>query len=114
MSATCDDDRATFASCIAARCEIGSKLSLWSEVGAGTEVELRIPASVAYIPSRRHGSVRRLFERFVRKDALSQPADPWTFVHFGVLGAALAMLGPGGCSVDARLFGRKNIQIPRR
>jgi putative oxidoreductase len=44
--------------------------------------------------------------------ALSHPADPWTFVHFGVLGAALAMLGPGGCSVDARLFGRKQIQIP--
>ena len=30
------------------------------------------------------------------------------------LGAALAMLGPGGCSVDARLFGRKQIQIPQR
>ena len=46
--------------------------------------------------------------------ALSHPGDPWTFVHFGVLGAALAMLGPGGCSVDARLFGRKHIQIPQR
>jgi hypothetical protein len=30
------------------------------------------------------------------------------------LGAALAMLGPGGYSVDAQLFGRKNIQIPQR
>jgi putative oxidoreductase len=46
--------------------------------------------------------------------AWSHPEDPWTFVHFGVLGAALAMLGPGGCSVDARLFGRKQIEIPRR
>jgi len=46
--------------------------------------------------------------------ALSNPAAPWTFVHTGVLGAALAMLGPGGCSVDARLFGRKHIQIPQR
>ena len=44
--------------------------------------------------------------------ALSHPADRWTFLHFGVLAAALAMLGPGGCSVDARLFGRKHIQIP--
>ena len=42
------------------------------------------------------------------------PADPWPFVRLGVLGAALAMLGPGGCSVDARLFGRKQIQIPQR
>jgi hypothetical protein len=46
--------------------------------------------------------------------ALSHPEGPWTFVQFGVLGAALALLGPGGCSVDARLFGRKHIQIPQR
>jgi hypothetical protein len=44
--------------------------------------------------------------------ALSHPADRWTSVHFAALSAALAMLGPGGCSVDARLFGRKHIQIP--
>ena len=46
--------------------------------------------------------------------AVSHPQDPWTFAHFGILGAALAMLGPGGCSLDARLFGRKRIQIPQR
>jgi putative oxidoreductase len=46
--------------------------------------------------------------------ALSHPADPWTFIRVGALGAALAMLGPGGCSVDARLFGRKQIEIPQR
>jgi signal transduction histidine kinase len=28
--------------------QIGAQLNLWSEVGAGTEVELRIPGSVAY------------------------------------------------------------------
>lgn len=46
--------------------------------------------------------------------ALSHQEDPWTFVHFAALGAALAMLGPGGCSIDARLFGRKSIEIPQR
>ena len=46
--------------------------------------------------------------------AVSHPGDPWTFVHLGVMGAALAMLGPGGYSLDARLFGRKRIQIPQR
>jgi uncharacterized membrane protein YphA (DoxX/SURF4 family) len=30
------------------------------------------------------------------------------------LGAALAMLGPGAWSVDARLFGRKRVYIPNR
>lgn len=46
--------------------------------------------------------------------AVSDPAQPWTRVHLAALAAALAMLGPGGCSVDARLFGRKQIQIPLR
>ena len=46
--------------------------------------------------------------------AIIHPAEPWRFVHFAVLGAALAMLGPGGCSLDARLFGRKHIQSPKR
>jgi signal transduction histidine kinase len=40
--------------------QMGSVLSLWSEVGAGTEVELRIPGSVAYGPSRRHGVLGRI------------------------------------------------------
>lgn len=46
--------------------------------------------------------------------AVSHPAERWTYVHFAAMGAALAMLGPGGCSLDARLFGRKQIQIPQR
>lgn len=46
--------------------------------------------------------------------ALSHRAEPWPFLHVAALGAALAMLGPGGSSLDARLFGRKQIQIPQR
>ena len=46
--------------------------------------------------------------------AFSQPADPWMHILLGALGASLAMLGPGAWSVDARLFGRKRIQIPHR
>ncbi len=30
----------------------------------------------------------------------------------GVLGAVLAMVGPGAWSIDARLFGRKRIDMP--
>jgi hypothetical protein len=44
--------------------------------------------------------------------AVLHSAEPWRYVHFATMGAALAMLGPGGCSLDARLFGRKQIRIP--
>jgi ligand-binding sensor domain-containing protein/two-component sensor histidine kinase len=36
---------------------IGAQLDLWSEVGAGTEVELRIPGAVAYGPAGDRGNV---------------------------------------------------------
>jgi signal transduction histidine kinase len=42
--------------------EIGAQLDLWSEAGAGTEVQLIIPAAVAYETTRR-GTRFRLFRR---------------------------------------------------
>ena len=44
--------------------------------------------------------------------AFHYPAHRWTCVLMGILGAALALLGPGGWSVDARVFGWKEIRIP--
>jgi uncharacterized membrane protein YphA (DoxX/SURF4 family) len=41
--------------------------------------------------------------------ALRQPGDPWIYILLGTLGAALALIGPGAWSVDARLFGWKRI-----
>jgi len=41
-------------------------------------------------------------------------ANPWTCLLMGILGAALALLGPGAWSVDARLFGWKRIRISDR
>jgi putative oxidoreductase len=46
--------------------------------------------------------------------AFTRPADPWMHILLAALGVSLAMLGPGAWSVDARLFGRKRIQIPQR
>jgi uncharacterized membrane protein YphA (DoxX/SURF4 family) len=46
--------------------------------------------------------------------AFSRPVDPRMHILLAALGASLAMLGPGAWSVDARLFGRKRIQIPQR
>jgi putative oxidoreductase len=46
--------------------------------------------------------------------AFSHSSDPSLHILLGALAAGLAMLGPGAWSVDARLFGRKRIQIPQR
>jgi uncharacterized membrane protein YphA (DoxX/SURF4 family) len=40
----------------------------------------------------------------------SQPGDRWFHVILAILGATIAMIGPGAWSIDARLFGRKHIQ----
>ena len=46
--------------------------------------------------------------------AFLHPADPWSCIFLGILGAVLALLGPGAWSVDAHLFGWKRIELPDR
>jgi putative oxidoreductase len=43
---------------------------------------------------------------------LSNSGDPWIPIVQAILGAVLAMVGPGAWSIDARLFGRKRIDFP--
>ena len=45
---------------------------------------------------------------------LAHSGDPWTPLAMAVLGAILAMVGPGAWSIDARLFGRKHIDFPEK
>jgi putative oxidoreductase len=45
---------------------------------------------------------------------LDKPGDPWAHLLLGIMGTALALLGPGFWSVDARLFGWKKIRLPER
>lgn len=40
--------------------------------------------------------------------------DRWVPILLGTIGGALAMLGPGLWSIDARLFGWKRVEAPPR
>jgi len=44
----------------------------------------------------------------------SHSGNPWFPIIHAVLGAILAMVGPGAWSIDARLFGRKRVDFPER
>ena len=44
---------------------------------------------------------------------LSRDGDPLIPLMLAIVGAGLAMIGPGAWSVDARLFGRKHIGPPK-
>ena len=45
---------------------------------------------------------------------LTQPGDRWLWLLLGTVSVALAMLGPGRWSIDARLFGWKRVEAPAR
>ena len=47
-------------------------------------------------------------------EIFSAPGDLWTKILLGTLCVALALLGPGAWSVDARLFGWKRIDVRDR
>jgi hypothetical protein len=57
------------------------------------------------------GAVLALVELWI---GLSQRGDPWVAILLGSLGLALALIGPGAWSLDARFFGRKRIDIRDR
>jgi putative oxidoreductase len=46
--------------------------------------------------------------------AFAQPGDSWANILLATIGIALALIGPGALSVDARRFGWKRIDIRDR
>ena len=57
------------------------------------------------------GTLMALIEAY---KMIALPGDRWVWLLLGTAGAALAMLGPGLWSIDARLFGWKRIEAPRK
>jgi uncharacterized membrane protein YphA (DoxX/SURF4 family) len=51
---------------------------------------------------------------FALWNAVSPSGDPWANILLAAIGAALALVGPGAWSIDARLFGWKRIDIRER
>jgi putative oxidoreductase len=43
--------------------------------------------------------------------AVNQFSDPWIPIMLATIGGTGAMLGPGAFSVDARLFGRRHLDV---
>jgi putative oxidoreductase len=119
----------------------GVRLEVWSQEGAGTEVDLTISASIAYRlssapfnPGRSEPAPLMLagaaiagggfvlfglwtpfaaaIEVFLELcSVFSQTAHQENSILLAALAASLVMLGPGAWSIDARLFGRRRIDI---
>jgi putative oxidoreductase len=46
--------------------------------------------------------------------AFTEPGNPWADILLATIGVALALIGPGALSVDARRYGWKRIDIRDR
>ena len=98
---------------------MGGKLAVWSELGSGTEVELRIPASRAYetAPARRRSWLAEKFAGNWWKDrnkvmtrVLARFGWPWTIIY-PAPGVAALVGGQADMSVVAEASnGREAIQ----
>jgi putative oxidoreductase len=47
-------------------------------------------------------------------NSITEPGNPWANIFLATIGIALALLGPGEWSADARLFGWKRIDVRRK
>jgi putative oxidoreductase len=43
--------------------------------------------------------------------AMTHPGYPWLPILLATMGGTGAMLGPGAFSIDARLFGRRHLEV---
>ena len=93
----------------------GITLLLASASVAFTLVEIvAVTAGIALIAGLWTPVVASLVGVMALWRAFSPSGDPWACTFLAAMGAALALLGPGAWSVDARLFGWRRIEVPDR
>ena len=92
-----------------------TRLRIWPAIGPATLEGVAIGAGLfllAGLWTPFSGSLLAVLEL---GGAISeQSADPWADILLGVIGIALALLGPGAYSVDSRLFGWRRIEVRDR
>jgi hypothetical protein len=95
---------------------VRSRLTLWSGSPINTTITSAfiMASGVLLIP----GLWTSIAGTFVALSAIGQiltgSGDPLIELLLGTIGGALALLGPGLWSVDARLFGWKRVEAPPR
>jgi len=87
--------------------QLGSAILHVLSTGAGVLLLAGLWTPVAGVIA----AVIQLWHIFARHTFV-QPGDSLTHIMLATLAIALALVGPGAWSVDARLFGWKRIDIP--
>ena len=90
--------------------------TLWSNppINATITAAVLIGSGVLLIPGLWTPIVGTLVALIAIGQIFTRAGDPWIPLFLGTFGGALAMLGPGLWSVDARLFGWKRVEVPPR
>lgn len=90
--------------------------TLWSDppINAAITSAFLVGSGVLLIPGLWTPFAGTLIALITIGQILTRAGDPWTPLLLGTIGGALAMLGPGLWSVDARLFGWKRVEAPPR
>ena len=95
---------------------VQTTLMLWRDppTAAGISSMLSVACGLLLIPglwTPLAGGLLALLEAW---QTLTLTGDTWASLLLGTIGGALALLGPGLFSVDARLFGWKRVEAPPR
>jgi putative oxidoreductase len=91
--------------------------TLWRDPPVNTTITSALLAGcgILLIPGLRTPIAGTLVALIEIWQILTQAGDLWVVpLLLGTIGGALAMLGPGLWSIDARLFGWKRIEAPPR